>query len=163
MQRPFSEADEQLVVEEVPDELDVPDVPDELDVPDVPDVPPEVVPPELEPLSSDEAHAPTETATRRTEESEVMRAMFMAEGQSPSSEVAPKSSLRVRFWRSSHNYGCSSARTRLRSSVLRQARVMLASSAASRRALSPSRLRAPSTTVSRARPTHRATVARWTS
>lgn len=70
VQRPFSEADEQLVLEEVPDELDVPPE-------GVPDVPPEGGLPELEPVSSDDEQAATETATRRTEESIVMRAVFM--------------------------------------------------------------------------------------
>ena len=88
VQRPFSEADEQLVFEEVPDELDVPDVPD---------VPPELVPPELEPLSSDDEHAATETATRRTDESEVMRAMFMTPRTRPLVRSRTEIVLRVRF------------------------------------------------------------------
>ena len=103
VQRPFSEADEQLVFEEVPDELDVPDVPDvppelvppELVPPEL--VPPELVPPELEPLSSDDEHAATETATRRTDESEVMRAMFMTPRTRPLVRSRTEIVLRVRF------------------------------------------------------------------
>jgi hypothetical protein len=95
MHRPFSAADEQLVLELEPElevdppEVDPPDVdppevePPELFPPELPPdvvppelVPPEVVPPELEPVPSDE-HAATPTAKRRAEESDAMRAMFM--------------------------------------------------------------------------------------
>jgi hypothetical protein len=104
VQRPLSEADEQLV--DVEPELDVePLVPPLVPLPEVPLVPPlvplvppDVVPPELEPLpSSDEEHAATETAKRRETETEAMRAMFMARGHGRSADVAPISGDARRF------------------------------------------------------------------
>jgi hypothetical protein len=94
-QRPLSEEDEQVCSDDEPDVvppppppdgrplvLPVEGVPSSEDVPPVlPEVPPELVSPELEPLSSLEEHAATMTARRRDEESEAMRAMFM-EGSS---------------------------------------------------------------------------------
>jgi hypothetical protein len=92
---PFSDEDEQLELDE-PDVV-APDVPPEVP-PDVPpDVPPEV-PPELEPPpSSDEEHAAIETAKRRAEESEAIRAMFMPPRHGPSNDVASISTPGRRF------------------------------------------------------------------